>query len=72
MKGDLKPDQVNLTIQSVIAYGLERPELRDEVFCQLMKQLTDTPKLEYTMRLWHMLCLCVVAFPPGKSLNKVE
>eukprot|EP00118_Oscarella_pearsei_P025077 m.307450 g.307450 ORF g.307450 m.307450 type:complete len:2013 (+) comp42307_c0_seq1:102-6140(+) len=69
-KGDFKPDQVNLTLQSIIAYGLERPELRDEIFCQLMKQLTDTPKPEQSMRLWHMLCLCVVAFPPGKSLNK--
>lgn len=71
LRGDLKPDQINLTIQSIIAYGLERTELRDEIYCQIIRQLTGNPKLEQVVRGWHLLCLCVVAFPPNKPLSKV-
>jgi myosin-7 len=70
LRGDLKPEQINLTIQSIIAYGLDRTELRDEIYCQIIRQLTENPKVEQVARGWHLLCLCVVAFPPGKSLNK--
>lgn len=71
LKGDLKPEQYNLTIQSTIAYGIERPELRDEIFCQLIRQVTDNPSEEAIMRGWHFLTLCTIAFPPSKNFNKV-
>lgn len=71
LKGELKPDQYNLTIQSTIAYGIERSELRDEIFCQLIRQVTNNPKEEAIMRGWHFLTLCVIGFPPSKNFNKV-
>lgn len=72
LKGELKPDQHNLTIQSTIAYAIERPELRDEVFCQLIRQVTDNPKEEAVVRGWHFLTLCTIAFLPSKNFNKVR
>lgn len=71
LKGDLKPDQCNLTMQSTIAYGIERPELRDEIFCQLIRQITENPKEDAILRGWHFLTLCTIAFPPSKNFNKV-
>ncbi|XP_065184924.1 unconventional myosin heavy chain 6-like [Sycon ciliatum] len=70
MRGDLKPEQVNITIQNIIAYAIDRPELRDEVFCQLMRQVTENPREEDTDRGWHLLCLSCAAMTPGRSLNK--
>ena len=72
LKGDLKAEQSNLIIQSTIAYGIDRPELRDEIFCQLIRQVTDNPKEEAILRGWHFLTLCTIAFPPSKNFNKVS
>lgn len=72
LKGDIKPEQYNLIIQSTIAYGIERSELRDEIFCQLIRQVTSNPKEEAVMRGWHFLMLCVIGFPPSKNFNKVS
>ena len=71
LRGDLKADQHNLIIQSTIAYGIERPELRDEIFCQLIRQVTDNPSEESVLRGWHFLTLATIAFPPSKNFNKV-
>lgn len=71
LRGDMKQDQFNLTIQSTIAYGIERPELRDEIFCQLIRQVTDNPKDESVTRGWYFLTLCTIAFHPSKNFNKV-
>ena len=72
LRGDMRQDQYNLTIQSTIAYGIERPELRDEIFCQLIRQVTDNPKDESVLKGWHFLALCAIAFPPSKNFNKVR
>ena len=71
LKGEFKPDQYNLTIQSIIAYGIERAELRDEIFCQIIRQVSNNPKEEAVMRGWHFLTLCVIGFPSSKNFNKV-
>lgn len=71
LRGDARPDQVHLIIQSTIAYGIDRPELRDEIFCQLIRQVTDNPREDAILRGWHFLTLCVTAFPPSKNFNRV-
>lgn len=72
VRGDLKPEQTILVIQSTIAYGIERSELRDEIFCQLIRQVSGNPKEEAILRGWHFLTLCVIGFPPSKNFNKVR
>jgi hypothetical protein len=58
-------------IQNVICNGLEREELRDEIYVQCCRQITNNPNQEQADRLWLLLCLVVVAFPPGKTFFKV-
>jgi hypothetical protein len=72
MRGELKPDSELQTIQSIVGYGIEREELRDEIFVQCMRQATNNPNPDSTERVWLLLCLCIVAFQPSKLLYKVS
>ncbi|XP_064096473.1 LOW QUALITY PROTEIN: uncharacterized protein LOC135208300 [Macrobrachium nipponense] len=69
-RGELKPEQETVTLQSIISHGLEREELRNEIYVQCIRQVTNNPSTESLERLWLLLCLCVVAFQPGKLLHK--
>jgi len=70
LKLELKPDQQVLSLQSIIAYCIERIELRDEIFCQLIRQTTNNPKPESQLTGWKLLSVCCTCFPPGKLLYK--
>lgn len=45
-------------------------ELRDEVFCQLVKQTRNNPSPENTVRGWQLLAICAGTYPPSKTLEK--
>lgn len=68
-KGENETTEVS-TIQSIIRHGLEREELRDEIYVQCVRQLNKNPNPDQVDRIWLLLCLVVVAFPPGKSFFK--
>lgn len=70
MRGELRPEQAIRSIQSIVAYCLERDELRDEIYCQLMRQVNNNPDPESQLRGWHILCVCCVSFPPAKVLYR--
>ena len=69
-KAELKDDQEITAIQKIVQLGLEREELRDEIYVQIVRQLTANPHPDQVDRLWLLLCLVVVAFPTGKTLYK--
>ena len=69
-KGELKGDSEIATIQQIIQLGIDREELRDEIYVQVVRQLNDNPHQEQIERLWLLLCLVVVAFPTGKAFYK--
>ncbi|KAF8482505.1 hypothetical protein DFH94DRAFT_367952 [Russula ochroleuca] len=53
----------------LLGEGLTYGELRDEIYCQVMKQLTSNPNAESTFRGWQLLCVLLVTFPPSKNFE---
>lgn len=53
----------------LISEGLAHGELRDEIYCQLMKQLTGNPSAESVFKGWQMLCVLLTSFPPSKNFE---
>lgn len=70
IRGELNAERELQVIQYIIGQGIEREELRDEIFIQSMRQATNNPSIEWTDRIWLLLCLAIVGFQPSKLLFK--
>ncbi|KAI0331024.1 hypothetical protein GY45DRAFT_673978 [Cubamyces sp. BRFM 1775] len=53
----------------LLGEGLSHGELRDEIYCQVMKQLNGNPNKESTFKGWQLLCVLLVTFPPSKDFE---
>ncbi|KAK3763226.1 hypothetical protein RRG08_052560 [Elysia crispata] len=61
-----KADTMLDKIQMVCALGIYRTNLRDELYCQLCKQLTSNPSKNSSVRGWVLMALFAGSFTPSE------
>ncbi|KAL4630719.1 unconventional myosin-VIIa-like [Arapaima gigas] len=54
----------------IVGYAIVRQDLRDEIYCQVCKQLTDNTNRSSYFRGWILLSICLGIFPPTEHFNK--
>jgi hypothetical protein len=53
-------------VQKLLHQGLKRPELRDELYMQLVKQTRGNPLPHSRARAWEIFTLVAASMPPSK------
>jgi hypothetical protein len=51
--------------QDILRKGFEMKLLRDEIYTQIIKQVTSNPRPESVAKGWQVMCMCVGTFPPS-------
>eukprot|EP00090_Calanus_glacialis_P003765 TRINITY_DN12798_c0_g1_i1.p1 TRINITY_DN12798_c0_g1~~TRINITY_DN12798_c0_g1_i1.p1 ORF type:complete len:1185 (-),score=141.46 TRINITY_DN12798_c0_g1_i1:1321-4875(-) len=58
---------INSVAQDIVESGFGNANLRDEIYIQLCKQISDNPRRESLRRGWELLAICLAFFPPSET-----
>lgn len=67
--GDKKIQYPAMLAQDILRKGWEYKPIRDEIYVQIIKQLTGNPKPESVAKGWQVMCMCVGTFPPSHDFE---
>ncbi|ELR21237.1 myosin1, putative [Acanthamoeba castellanii str. Neff] len=65
--GDRPLPYPNALAQDLLEQCLAAPELRNEVYCQIIKQLTENPSPQSVTKGWQLMRCCLQTFPPSEE-----
>jgi myosin-7 len=71
-----KQDESLIVCKTIVQMGIDLPDLRDEIFLQVIKQMTPDPDgtlinfEEITVNAWQLLAIISGAFPPSKVFSR--
>uniref|UniRef100_A0AAZ3QDY7 Uncharacterized protein n=1 Tax=Oncorhynchus tshawytscha TaxID=74940 RepID=A0AAZ3QDY7_ONCTS len=57
-------------LHSIVGYAIVRRDLRDEIYCQICKQLQENGNRSSFYRGWILLSICLGIFPPTERFIK--
>merc|ERR1712032_1172403 len=55
--------------ERVLLPALREKALRDEIYCQVIKQITGNRSVEGTLRGWQLMDMCLQAFAPSTEFE---
>lgn len=55
--------------RGLLAEGISHGEMRDEIYCQVIKQLNGNPNKDSLFRGWQLLGVVLITFPPSKNFE---
>merc|ERR1712137_417387 len=67
--GDRVMSFPNMLAREVLEKGIQQPELRDEIYIQLIKQVTVNPNPSSTEKGYKMMNMCLHCFPPSTEFE---
>jgi hypothetical protein len=67
--GDKQMPFPAMLAQDVLRKGSDSKSLRDEIYLQVIKQLSSNPRPESVAKGWQIMCMCVGTFPPSADFE---
>jgi len=68
--GDKNSNNKLNDVQKLIEIGLKNAGIRDEIYCQVCKQLNKNPNFNHIVLGWKLMSVLVVAFPPSRDFEE--
>jgi hypothetical protein len=63
--GDKQMPFPAMLAQDILRKGFEYKPIREEIYMQIIKQLSSNPRPESVAKGWQIMCMCVGTFPPS-------